>query len=112
MGQAPLRTHRRNFPLVAQHRQLGTAIRRAVSRQELGRRVGGYYALAVKASSINSFTCSTPAISRDVSAWVSPLAVVRTNVAVLIGKAELKIIVSTTIMPPAIPTWIQLAHSK
>jgi hypothetical protein len=75
------------------------------------RRRGGY-PLIVKASSIDSFTCSTPAMSRDVSAWASPLAVVRTKVAVRIGKAELKRIVITNIMPPAIPTWIQLAHSK
>jgi hypothetical protein len=75
------------------------------------RRRGGY-PLIVKASSIDSFTCSTPAMSRDVSAWASPLAVVRTKVAVRIGKAELKRTVITNIMPPAIPTWIQLAHSK
>ncbi len=54
MGQAPLRTHRhtRNFPLVAQLRQLGNIRRnplRGIAHQELGRWVGGYYPLAVKA---------------------------------------------------------------
>jgi hypothetical protein len=110
MGQAPLRarTPTRNF-FASCATAAAWHIRHNPPSPHL--RVSGFaadspsgYPLAVKASSINSFTCSTPAISRDVSAWVSPLAVVRTNVAVLIGKAELKTIVITTIMPPAIPT--------